>query len=504
MGKCGMVYLVGAGPGDKQLITVRGLSLLKCCDVLIYDRLVSLDLVSEVGEQCEKIYVGKQSGYHTFKQEEINQLLVKKALENKCVVRLKGGDPYVFGRGGEEILAMQKAAIPYEVIPGITSAIAVPSYEGIPVTYRGMSQSFHVITGYTFKEQQRLAQMDVFAKLDGTLIFLMGMEHLEIITEQLMCYGKKPDTKVAVISNGTTPLQKSVRGTLEDIVQKVNEANLAPPAIIIIGEVAGLNLNDGIKEALHTTMIGVVATEKFTYKLEKLLQNQGGRVVSLTKNHIEIDKENKKLHQAFMEIGTYDWVVFTSAYGVEAFFSNIEMMKVDYRKLAHLKFAVVGNGTKEALWQKGYIADYMPQQFTSKALGEGLKTRVDQKTRLLLIVAENSKEEVVDTLRDSKCIVEKIEAYQMISKSDFVKQQLEVISKLDFVVFASREGVIHFLEDGKEKAIQLLEESKVIVLGELAAKALEQAGIRQLIKANPYTAEGVVNVILQTKNGGTL
>ena len=237
----GTVYLIGAGPGDPELITVKGLKRLQTCEVVIYDRLASFQLLDEVKEDCVKIYVGKEAGQHSKTQEEINQIMVTYAKKYEHVVRLKGGDSFVFGRGGEEIEALKKHNIAYEVVPGITSAIAVPEMAGIPVTHRGMSQSFHVITGHTSSLDHTLTDnYEVLAKLEGTLVFLMGLGNLAKIADQLIQHGKAVTTPVAVISNGTMIHQTTIRATLGTILDLVHEKEISSPAIIVIGQTAGL------------------------------------------------------------------------------------------------------------------------------------------------------------------------------------------------------------------------------------------------------------------------
>ncbi len=242
----GCVILAGAGPGDPGLITVKSVEALRSCDAVVYDSLASEDFLKEVKPECEKIYVGKRAGHHSMKQEEINRILVEQAKIGRRVVRLKGGDPFVFGRGGEEILELQKEGIPYEVIPGVTSAVAALASAGIPITHRGMSRSFHVMTGHT-RENGLPEDLEQFGRLSGTLVFLMGLSHVKEICESLIAQGRLPETPAAVIQSGTLPQQKVVRGTLTDIHEKCKEAGIASPAIIAVGDVTALRMeSDGV------------------------------------------------------------------------------------------------------------------------------------------------------------------------------------------------------------------------------------------------------------------
>lgn len=496
----GIVYLVGAGPGDPELITQKGMRLLKSCEAVVYDRLASPRLLEEVPKDCERINVGKVVGNHSIKQEEINQILVTKALEGKKVVRLKGGDPFVFGRGGEEILALNEKDIPFEVVPGVTSSIAAPAYAGIPVTHRGVSQSFHVITGYTITTESGVTdQFDVFAKLEGTLVFLMGMAHLPKIVEGLIRHGKDPLTPVAIISNGTTLMQKSIRGPLGEICELVNQSGIKPPAIIVIGKVAELDLKYLGKEHLIGTKVGITSTKTLTNKMKGLLQNYGAHVVDLCASTLKVYDENNSLIEALKSIKTYQWIAFTSTHGVDVFFEKLKENHIDYRNLNHIKFAVVGSGTKEALRKQGFIADYMPTTYTAKALGEGLVEVISKTDRVLIPRAERGSEELPLALKKVGIAFDDIKIYDIVSEEEKVSEQLSGIERLDYIVFASSSGVTHFIQGDAKKAKQLLERAKIVCLGEPTANTLRQYGYTQLLIANPYTAEGVVERIIADK-----
>ncbi|MBQ1904153.1 MAG: uroporphyrinogen-III C-methyltransferase, partial [Ruminococcus sp.] len=272
--KNGRVYLVGAGCGDFDLITVRGRLLLEVCDTVVYDSLIDDRLLSFVRKECEKICVGKRSGRHSETQENINRILVEKAKEGKLVVRLKGGDPFVFGRGGEEILALKKENIEYTVVPGVTSAVAVPELAGIPVTHRELSRSFHVITGHT-KDDFSPDRFSAYARLDGTLVFLMGLSHLNDIACELIKYGKKNDTPAAVISNGASRSQRIVKGTLKSIYSDAVSAGLTSPAVIVIGDTVRFDFSENITAPLKNVTVTVTGTKSFVMKLSDKLTAQG-------------------------------------------------------------------------------------------------------------------------------------------------------------------------------------------------------------------------------------
>lgn len=497
MVKKGMVYLVGAGPGDKELITVKGLRLLRDCEVVVYDRLASAKLLEEVSADCEKINVGKRVGQHVVTQEEINRILVEKGLAGKRVVRLKGGDPFVFGRGGEEIIALSQAQIPYEVVPGISSSIAAATYAGIPVTHRGISSSFHVITGYTLTTANGVIDnFHELASLKGTLIFLMGMGHLEEITQGLIKEGKAGDTPVAIISRGTTWQQRTVKGSLSTICKQVKEEKIEAPAVIIVGEVTTLDFLYKGKESLIGVNVGIVGTAKLTHKLGKLLEREGARVEKLGITKLKVDEEHEFFDQLAKVIKTYQWVVFTSTYAVCIFFDSLKRRAIDYRLLGHLKFAVIGKGTQDALKEQGFVADYMPTQYTAIALGEGLSQRVQANEKILIPRAKRGSEELVTALKKQNCQYVDMKIYDVVIDQEALETYVHHCRCLDYLVFASSSGVESLLERGGPQGIKLVQESQVVCLGEITARTLEAKGYSDCIVADTFTVEGVTQKIV--------
>ena len=359
----GRVIIAGAGCGDYDLITMRGYEALKSCDVVIYDSLIDSRLLDFCKDGAEKICVGKRAGRHSSTQEEINTLLVEKAAESGVVLRLKGGDPFVFGRGGEEVLALQAAGIPYEVVSGVSSAVAVPAAAGIPVTHRRLARSFHVITGHTAADGAKTLteQIDTLAKLEGTLVFLMGLHHLEEITNGLLQGGKPADTPAAVISRGTTPKQRVVRAKLCNLVAKTRKANLAAPAVIVIGETAGMQLSGTIEYPLYGVKIGVTGTKSITKKLRNRLEELGATVTELDYATLVPDWENEALEQALQSITADTWAVFTSPNGVEIFFQALQKRRIDIRTQA-----------QPPLWKSAaFIPPFSPKPTMWKALRRG-------------------------------------------------------------------------------------------------------------------------------------
>ncbi|PWM52217.1 MAG: uroporphyrinogen-III C-methyltransferase, partial [Clostridiales bacterium] len=336
----GKVYLIGAGPGDIGLITVKGLECLKKADVIVYDRLANPRLLSYKRNDCELIYVGKSPDRHTLTQDEINQVLVDEGLKGKNVVRLKGGDPYVFGRGGEEGEVLRAAGIEFEVVPGITSAISVPCYAGIPVTHRDFTSTFTVITGHEdpTKEDSSI-NWPRLATDPGTLIFLMGVGNLSKIVGQLTKYGKDPQTPIALIRWGTRPEQQVVTGTLANIIEEVAKAKLTSPAIIIVGKVVTLRdtLSWFEQKPLFGKRILVTRAREQASVLSEKLEALGAEAWEYPTIEIKEPADSTALDQAIAEAGTYDWMIFTSANGVNAFFKRLKALKLDIRTLGAVK-----------------------------------------------------------------------------------------------------------------------------------------------------------------------
>lgn len=495
MKNTGVVYLVGAGPGNPDLITKKGLDYLKKCDVVIYDRLISNALLNYVKEECIKIYVGKQAGNHYLKQDEINQLLIQQADKGKIVVRLKGGDPFIFGRGGEEALVLKQANIPYEIVPGITSAIAAASYAGIPLTYREISQSFHVMTGHTLNEKYKLPKdFSKMAKLEGTLVFLMGLGNLSFIAQELIKNGKTEDSPVAVIEKGTTIEQKIIKADLLHIAQKVEEANLESPAIIVIGEVVNFEITSTINRKLEKVKIGITGTLQFNEKLRKKLEDIGAYVEVVQSLIVQEYKYNKALDQALKQLKQYTWIVFTSANGVYLFFERMKREAIDFRALAFTKFAVIGGGTNKALSSYGFLADYMPEQFSTLDLANGLKKFLTQEDIVLIPRAEKGSKELIQILEEEKKRFEVIPLYKITRDLNGILG-LNQVRKLDYLIFGSSSAVDFFFQELTPEEKKSLSKVKIVCIGEITAKQLKHYKIFNFIVAKEYSIEGLVNAI---------
>lgn len=482
----GSVYLVGAGCGSFDMITVRGMELLQSCDTVVYDALIDKRLLDFVPENGEKICVGKRSGGHSESQDNINRLLIEKAEAGRMVVRLKGGDPLVFGRGGEEALILREHNIYFEFVPGVTSAIAVPELAGIPVTHRGVSRSFHVITGHT---GAGLSCTDFrrYAGLDGTLVFLMGLKNLPDIAAQLMEGGMSPETPAAVISKGGTSAQKLIRDKLKNIAETARRSCAEAPAVTVVGETAALNLlpNGGLP--LSGVRIAVTGTERFRTKLSAGLRSLGAEVFTAAALDIQEYKENPELDKALHSIEDYSWVVFTSGYGAEIFFNRMKKLRIDFRRLAGLKFAVIGKGTGEISEQYGIIPDLMPESFTAAELGRALCKTVVSGEKVLLPRAEIASEELTDILLENEIKLHEVKIYNMVSRKG------EDFPDCKYTVFGSSSAVrAYFSVSGEIPA-----NTKPVCIGDVTASELKKYTDSRFLTAQEQTVQGIIKTILE-------
>ena len=520
-----MVYLIGAGPGDPGLITVKGLEFIKQCDTIIYDRLGTYQLLEMVKPDCRRIYVGKQAGSHYKKQPEINEILVEEGRKGNMVVRLKGGDPFVFGRGGEEVTALLEAGIPFQVIPGITSAVAVPEVCGIPVTHRGTSRSFHVITGHKRADIHRsdeggLDDYDYIRNQEGTSVFLMGLNRLPQIMERLVQTGAEEHTPVAVISKGTMPGQRIVRGDIQTIADKVNEAKLESPAIIVVGENAALDFTAPNRGPLQNVHVGLIGTPKLREKMRVAIDALGGQSYSIVDMSVEQTEEKNRLRVALEHIEDYSWLAFTSQNTITLFFKWLREWNIDVRKLAHLKLAVVGAGTRDALKVEGYIADYVPDEYTTSALAMGLANVMNDGEKLLLPRAVQGSETMLDILDQGGVVYEEIPVYDVVGRR---MESIQYLKDLDVITFVSASGVRGFLDvldaekkncgvahmlndidscgdhtdntDGSFKIHDIMKNIRIAALGNVTEKALEKAGYHADIVPEVGDIEHLISAI---------
>lgn len=495
----GKVYLVGAGPGDPGLITVKGLECLKQAEVVVYDRLVDERLTEFFPEKAERIYVGKSREGHTLTQSGINQVLVEKALEGKNVVRLKGGDPYVFGRGGEEVEELVKHGISFEVVPGITTSIAVPSYAGIPVTHRGIATSFAVITGNEdpTKKESGINWQKIAGGAD-TLVFLMGVENLPKIVEKLLQFGRPPEMPVAIIMNGTRPDQRTITSTLSGIVTLAEKEKVKPPAIILVGEVVKMRpvLSWFDNRPLTGKRVLVTRARQQASNLSRMLADRGAQPVELPAIAVKPIEENKELDNAIKEIGKYQWLVFTSVNGVDAFFERLSRLKLDARALKGVKIAAIGPATGDCLAARGLIADYVPAEFTSRGLLDGLKNKSISGQRFLLPRADIADKELVDGLQAMGAVIEDIPAYQTVPATEAIARAREMLleHKIDLITFTSSSTVTNLVDAFQGGKVEL-NGAKVAAIGAKTAETAQKAGLSVDILAKEATIPGLVEAI---------
>ena len=497
--KVGKVYLVGAGPGDPGLISVKGLECLKKAEVIIYDRLLDERLLDSAPPTAERIYVGKTAGEHTKPQAEINLLLVEKAREGKTVVRLKGGDPFVLGRGGEEAEVLVQKHIPFEVVPGITSAVAVPAYAGIPVTHRRLASSFAVITGHEdpIKDSSSINWAKLATGVD-TLVFLMGMKNLSEIVAKLMNYGRSPSTPVAVIKEGTRPDQKTVVGSLKDIQAKVKEHHLTPPAIIVVGEV--VRLREKLRWFDNHPLFGkrflVTRARRQASALSQLLVERGAQPVELPAIAIRPVADTTGLDRAISNLKHYHWIIFTSVNGVESFFQRLRQLNRDTRVLSVLQIGAIGSATAKALETKGIIPDYLPEIYTSEGITTGLKNRDIAGQRFLLPRADIADNELVQGISQLGAEVHEVVAYRTVPATEAIAQAKQMLSsgEIDVITFTSSSTVSNLVTafQGEPLAIN---SAKVACIGPKTADTAARAGLKVDIVASEQTIAGLVTAI---------
>lgn len=500
MAENGKVYLVGAGPGDTGLITVKGQQCLKEASVVVYDRLANSRLLSVCRPDAEMIYVGKTPDHHTLKQEEINEVLVEKAQEGKNVVRLKGGDPFVFGRGGEEGERLREAGIAFEVVPGITSAIAVPAYAGIPVTHRNLTSTFTVITGHEdpTKEDSQI-DWERLGKDPGTLIFLMGVGHLAQIRAQLVANGKNEQTPVAVIRWGTRPEQRVVTGVLADIEERVREAGITSPAIILVGDVVAMRetLSWFEEKPLFGHRILVTRAREQASVLSEKLEKAGAEAVEAPMIAVKKASNSEPLHQAIAEIESYDWIIFTSVNGVQYFFEALLAQNRDIRDLKGIQLCAIGPKTQEALAEKGLRVNVIPETFVAEGVLAALQPLLTEPQRILLPRSDLARQVLVDTLTQEGHDVTDVVAYETVATNTAVmdlKEKLET-GGIHMVTFTSSSTVKNYMTYLKTHAIKP-QQVVYASIGPITTKTAEDAGLPIAIEAKTYTIDGLVSAIL--------
>lgn len=501
--RLGRVILVGAGPGEAGLLTLKGKEMLQRAEAVVYDWLVNPKLL-ELAPQAGKIFVGKKGGTHYKEQKEINSILFKLARSGKFVVRLKGGDPFIFGRGGEEASFLAEHRIPFEVVPGVSAGIGVPAYAGIPLTDRRFASQVTFITGHEDPNKEFSGfDWKELAQMGGTLVSFMGVKNLPKIVRALLDAGKSAQTPAAVIEWGTLPRQRVVVGPLKNIVSKATKAKIESPALTIIGEVVKLRskLDWFQKKPLRGKTILVTRARAQASQLVRKLEDEGAEVLEFPTIDILPPAKPEAIDREIKRISNYDWVVFTSANGVQSFFERIARLGKDARIFSGTRIAAIGEATAQALGGKGIQPDLVPGEFTSACLFEALKKAGEiQGKSFLLARADIAPPDLKESLEQEGARVVELEAYRTRQAHDSKKKFLDWLEKgkIDYVTFTSSSTVENFFKNLTLQPRTKVR-SKFITIGPVTSETLRRHGFQPSREAKVHTIEGLVEALL---NGG--
>jgi uroporphyrinogen III methyltransferase/synthase len=500
--KAGVVYLVGAGPGDAGLMTMRGAELLARADVVVYDALVNAELLKLAPKEAEVIYGGKRSKDHAIPQEELNALLVRKAKEGKTVVRLKGGDPYTFGRGGEEAEELGEAGIRFEVVPGVSSISAAPNYAGIPITHREHCSSFTVITGHEDPTKSE-SNIDwaLVAKDKGTKVILMAMERIAEIARTLISNGMSPDTPVGMVRWGTTGQQTSIQGTLATIEKVIAEKKFGAPAVTVIGNVVNLRdkLNWFEKRPLFGQRVVVTRTREQASDLARQLLELGAEVLEIPTIKIEPPENKDDLKDALLGLHEYDWVIFTSPNGATTFFDYFFKAFDDLRDIGGVKIAAVGPATAAKLKELHLKVDAMPEEYVSSKIAKALTDFESiENLRILLMRAEIANRELPKELESLGAIVDDVASYRTVRETE---DRNGAAAKLleggaDWITFTSSSTVENFhARLNLPELLKRFPKMRIASIGPETTKAIKGLGLDATVEARPHNIQGLLNAI---------
>jgi uroporphyrinogen III methyltransferase/synthase len=497
----GIVYLVGAGPGDPDLITLKGRRCIAQADVLIYDFLAAGELLAHARPECERIYVGKKGGDHTLSQEGINDLIVVKAAGGKVVTRLKGGDPFIFGRGGEEAEVLVKAGIPFEIVPGVTSAIAAPAYAGIPLTHRQFTSTVAFVTGHEDPTKDASSiDWACLAKGIGTLVFLMGVKNLPHIVQKLQQNGLTAETPAALVRWGTTNRQRTVTGKLADIVERTRAAGIKAPAIIIVGEVVRLreNLQWFEKRPLLGKRVIVTRARAQASDLVRRLSDLGAECIACPTIEVAPPDDWQPLDRAIGELSNYDWLVFTSVNGVNFFFERLFALGLDVRALGPIRTAAIGPATAEALRRNGLNTDILPQTYRAESVVSAFAQESLEGKKILLPRAKQARPVLPRELQRMGAQVEEITAYQTLQATGNAQQVIQDLEngRIDMVTFTSSSTVSNFKTLlPPQRTGDLLQHVKVACIGPITADTARELGFQVDLVADTYTIDGLCRAV---------
>lgn len=505
--KKGRVYLVGAGPGDIGLLTVKGMKCLQRADAVVYDFHLNAQVLNYIKHDAEFIYAGKRGGHHTMTQDEINKVLVEKAKEGKVVCRLKGGDPFVFGRGGEEAEALAENNIDFEVVPGVSSAVAAPAYAGIPITHRGYSSSFAVIPGYEdMTKEESAIDWSKLATGAGTLIFLMAVKNMDVLVKKLMENGRSPDTPVAVIRWGTRPDQKTITGTLRDIADIVKERDIKPPAVMVVGEV--VKLRKRLMWYEKKTMFGhrVLVTREHSGGFEPL-EDLGAEMIEFPTIEIAPPENYDELDSAINKIEAYNWIIFTSGNGVKYFLKRLMEKDKDIRDLKGIRICAIGTKTAAEIKKYGIKVDLIPEEFNAEGLikaflkikNSKLKVKSLKGIKFLLPRAEKAREIFPEKVRELGGEIDVPATYRAVKPEMHGKRLKRFLKegRISVATFTSASTFDNFMEIIGEDADELLRDVAIAVIGPVTARAVEKAGLKVEIMPETATIEAMVEEIIK-------
>ena len=523
------VYLTGAGPGDPALLTLKAKRAIEKSDVILYDRLANNRFLEYAKTEAEKIYVGKKAKDHHYSQSEIEALMIQKVREGKTVCRLKGGDPFIYGRGGEEALKLKEAGIKFEIIPGISSSLAVPLYAGIPLTQRHLASSFAVITGHEAADKEESTiEIEKTAAAVDTLVVLMGVGKLPQVVERVLAAGKSPETPVALIRWGSRSEQETIKGKLKNIVQKVKKADFKPPAVTVIGEV--VNLRDKLQWFEDKRLLGknilVTRPRAQADTFLEMIEEQAGNPILAPAIKIEEPLDKSSLISALKSIDQFDYIVFTSVNGVKYFMQALEELGLDLRALAGIKIITIGSKTAAELRKKGIIADFMPEDYSTAGILkylENLEAEAELNLNgasFMLPRSDIAPAALEQGLRDFGAVAANIEAYRT-ERVEISERIVKMIAadEIDLLTFTSSSTVENLLkgikkrlkkieldqfEDELEKDIEFnsenifkkLKEIPAACIGPVTAETASRNGLNVQITAAEYTIEGLFNAVL--------
>jgi len=487
------VYLVGAGPGDPGLITVKGRKILECADSILYDHLASERLLDLAPAGAERVYVGKKRAAHEATQEEITAMLIERARCGQTVVRLKGGDPFIFGRGGEEMEALTAAGIAFEIVPGVTTPLGLAAYSGVPLTHREHTSAVTFVTGHSVEAID-------WSKVGAseTIVLFMGLVNFPAIARELIKHGRSLQTPAMAVRWATRPDQQTIAGTLEDLAARIEKAGMKPPATIVIGEVVALRerFNWFEKLPLFGKRIIVTRDRRQSSMLAEPLEALGAEILFVPVIEIADPAESGSLEQAIQNLASYDWLIFTSVNGVRHFVDALDRSDRDLRNLK-AKLCAIGSSTRTAIEALHLRVDVMPEEYVAESLVEALAAEDLKGKRILLPRAAVARDLVPVTLRDRGAVVDVVETYRTIIPADATARAKEALAhKPDWITFTSSSTVKNLLAVTGREALAGI---KVASIGPVTSATAREAGLTVDVEAQPHTIEGLVDAIARTR-----